>query len=616
MKYTKLLLIISLLSGCSQGLNQSAFTPKPEDLLEDSRYEEKIKIIDELRVEQELKKFSDLIKESRVTRQYNGTKPIVIEVERIRPEEGEIILDENGEELIDPVHDKVRVEEYYIIEGEVVETLPVEADSKPIKIEPSEEYDGPDIPTEDDVEVEYIEEPEDLSEEKKDLVEDSIVDKKSSLAPVDSVRPTKRPADKEEQTHKPVEDKKLAPEGVMAENLVNEEPLPKPIQPKLKIDESIKKDEKPAGEIKVTKAKFTPSVLTRISFPQFRDPATEGETLGSVVEETKPGLETIRPKKKPASVVAEIKEEETEELHKEKSKTVLSSSIRPKIRPENLIAEKKEEPLEEKNQEDTLEVSESSSALTSSLRPKARPDNLKSSLAVTSSLRPKARPTPKKEEEAVDLEGGEKVVKAAFAISASPRNKSLMLAAWDKRKAGAEYTKITIEALERNGANLLDPNMKMNSGGYSRYCKKYNTLDREDRIKFWLMFISGLSERESGFDPTTKFKEGFKDAHGTIYSRGLLQMSIRSVNQSAYACNIKVAQDLHKPEVNINCAVKIMNFWVKTDKAIYGHRPKEKRKWRGVGRYWAPIRLEKYSGKKLAKHQKLGDDINNMDICR
>jgi hypothetical protein len=573
MKFITLIFILTLISGCSQSLDNNAFTPKPEELLKDPAYKKKILDIDDLRTEQELEKFSDLIEQSRITREDNGTEPIVVEVERIRHKEGEVLLDENGEEFIDPLHDKVQVEEYYIVDGAIID-FDSAIERTPELNENENEEEAPEAPTEEVEEVKTeVDNDTEISETEAEAA--PIPPSVKSLAPKTSLRPMARKIIKIEPLEIIEEPKKEAkiPEGIMAENTVIEESTP--LVPPKKNGETIPSAEE--NENQVIKATLNLTQTPQPSSPISKTLVEEGQELGIFIDDNE--HEEVRSQPKQEAKDLENVEEEQDEPN--------SSRL----------------------------------AVEKSLRPMKRPDNLISKLAVKESLRPKARPN----RESVDSSNSNNdlEVKAVFSDELAPEPETessniVMQADWDERKDGQEFTKLTVNALEKYGENLLNPNLKMNSGGYSRYCKQYNTLNKKKRTQFWLMFISGLSRMESGFRTDTKFKEDFTDAHGTIYSRGLLQMSIRSVNQKAYSCNVERAQDLHKPEVNLNCAVKIMNFWVKKDMAIYGVKTtkKSKRDWQGVANYWSPIRLEKYSGSKRKKHERLGEMINQMDICR
>ena len=444
---TPFLVLILIFTGCTGSLSNNPYTPQPEELLEKPIYQEQIDEIDEKRFEEEKESFRALIKKNRITKRDNGTKPVLIKVERVRPKENEELLDENGDILIDPLHNKEEVQEYYVLKKE----------------EPSDDS--------------------------SDVVE----------------------LEKQED-----------------EEIVLVEEVPAAIE-----------DEEIIAEVEDT----------TVDFKKTTEDQKAEEVIVVISEETK--LEET------PVIVEDKKEEKVEE----------PKSVNP-------------QPVEHKEDK----------------------KNTFAELPTQNVPVPTKRPKKPK-----------KVVK-------KPKNKKLR-ADWDGRKTAKQYTKLTLKALEKHGGVLLNPKHKLKKNGFARYCKRYNSLNKNERKQFWLMFISGLSRFESGFRPHVTYTENFKTNGKNVVSRGLLQMSIGSVNNNIYKCNIKRAQDLHSPSVNLTCAVKVMNHWVKKDQRIYGRqmytsKGKTKTRWLGVGRYWAPIRVERYTGNKKKKFLELGSKINSMDICR
>ena len=104
--------------------------------------------------------------------------------------------------------------------------------------------------------------------------------------------------------------------------------------------------------------------------------------------------------------------------------------------------------------------------------------------------------------------------------------------------------------------------------------------------------MSTIAKFESNFKPETFHQEKFKDRFGNyIISRGLLQLSVESGR--GYGCIIPQELDLHEPQVNLECGVKILNRWVGRDEVISDRITLEngKRRWLGGARYWAVLRL-------------------------
>lgn len=136
-------------------------------------------------------------------------------------------------------------------------------------------------------------------------------------------------------------------------------------------------------------------------------------------------------------------------------------------------------------------------------------------------------------------------------------------------------------SLEKYGKDMLLAEQPKDA---SHWCPNFEELTYEKRKQVFITLISAMAKRESGFKPETKYVENFTDSKGQkVISRGLLQISQESANQSAYKCNIKNAEDLHKPDVNLECGVKILNYWIKKDSLIGTAKL-------GGGRYWSVMR--------------------------
>lgn len=118
---------------------------------------------------------------------------------------------------------------------------------------------------------------------------------------------------------------------------------------------------------------------------------------------------------------------------------------------------------------------------------------------------------------------------------------------------------------------------------------KYNQFSRDEKIQFWGHLMVLLAEKESSFNPNCSYTESFIDSTGTnVVSRGFFQLSYDSSTISYKCDGVKVRKDLYKPEVNINCAVKIFSHWLKRDKLISGKTKKGSH--RGAARYWSTLR--------------------------
>lgn len=128
--------------------------------------------------------------------------------------------------------------------------------------------------------------------------------------------------------------------------------------------------------------------------------------------------------------------------------------------------------------------------------------------------------------------------------------------------------------------------------------------------ELYAQLISIMAKFESGYDPKTSYQESFNDSSGKpVVSRGLLQISIASSNQSAYSCGTKDEQQLHDPLFNLTCATKILNHWTK-DKVLFA-KPDANL---GCGRYWSVCRPLK-NGKPRSSYEQIVAYIKALPIC-
>lgn len=104
--------------------------------------------------------------------------------------------------------------------------------------------------------------------------------------------------------------------------------------------------------------------------------------------------------------------------------------------------------------------------------------------------------------------------------------------------------------------------------------------------EFYAELLGALAKFESNFKTDTTYEEGFNDGDGKpVISRGLLQLSLESGR--FYDKQLKTAQELHDPKINLRVGVRIMSFYLQRDGVIAGG---SKGKWLGMARYWAPFR--------------------------
>lgn len=152
----------------------------------------------------------------------------------------------------------------------------------------------------------------------------------------------------------------------------------------------------------------------------------------------------------------------------------------------------------------------------------------------------------------------------------------------------AEWDRILIESLKKSKLLKALPSDR-ESFHYSK---------ADSPLIFWSKLLVEMAKWESNYQPTAYYLEkncsgwGVFKKCNTIYdrngdivaSRGLFQLSLESGN--GYGCGFVNQQDVHSPEKNIQCAVKILEKWILADGKIYSSSSP----WKGGSRYWGVLR--------------------------
>ncbi|NQZ19850.1 MAG: transglycosylase SLT domain-containing protein [Bdellovibrionales bacterium] len=157
---------------------------------------------------------------------------------------------------------------------------------------------------------------------------------------------------------------------------------------------------------------------------------------------------------------------------------------------------------------------------------------------------------------------------------------------WDgKNDDSIKWNEYTLTSIESVGQKLIE---KRPSDILS-FCPNYDNLNVSGKRMFWISLLAAMARFESSFHPETSYQESFTDSSGQrVVSRGLLQLSIES--SLGYRCPLDSAQDLHDPQKNLDCSVRIMNRWIDRDGLITGKNSSGS--WRGGARYWSVLRKE------------------------
>ena len=170
---------------------------------------------------------------------------------------------------------------------------------------------------------------------------------------------------------------------------------------------------------------------------------------------------------------------------------------------------------------------------------------------------------------------------------------------WDAQAAdGASWTAHLSTSMETLGTSLLT----VNPADGATFCPQYANLSTAQRKAFWIYLISAMAKFESNFKPSMTFTESFKNADGEyVVSRGLLQLSVE--DGAIYGCGFTSSDSVYDPDLNLDCSVRILNYWMKKDARIAGQ---VNGAWRGGARYWSTLRS---TGAPYASIVKLTDKI-------
>jgi|GEM_PF-1762762 len=193
-------------------------------------------------------------------------------------------------------------------------------------------------------------------------------------------------------------------------------------------------------------------------------------------------------------------------------------------------------------------------------------------------------------------------------IDTSTIDTSEISASWDGRSYSSDYTNYLVEGIELYGKDLLDTSKDINNSGF---CPNYNNLNVSERMSFWVMFLSTVAKHESGFDTNAKYLE----PRSGQYSRGLLQIGYNSSHLKPYSCGFETPYEMNtNPRKNLHCGVKILNHWIRKDKAIRYYKA-DGEKWFGAARYWSVVRFEIWQQAKRNRLIEIKTNSQNLPFC-
>mgnify|MGYP000859589745 CR=1 FL=1 len=160
---------------------------------------------------------------------------------------------------------------------------------------------------------------------------------------------------------------------------------------------------------------------------------------------------------------------------------------------------------------------------------------------------------------------------------------------WESKKpAYASWSNYSFQVIDKFGTNLVNEAQDI-----TRFCPKYNSLTRIQKVNVIGQIISEMTRYESGFNPLSRMAEdlGTDPVTGKqVHSEGLLQLSYQDTQHYKF-CEFDWNKDKNLPPAdpkktildpykNLHCGIRILNQQVSKYKNIII----------GKGAYWAVIK--------------------------
>jgi hypothetical protein len=168
----------------------------------------------------------------------------------------------------------------------------------------------------------------------------------------------------------------------------------------------------------------------------------------------------------------------------------------------------------------------------------------------------------------------------------------LVPALWENShpQDGPLWSQHAYNVINEYGASLVG-----GSSDVASFCPRYKSLNREQKITFWVYLVSAIAKYESGYDPANRYKEstmGTDPVTGQpVYSEGLLQLSYQDSRNYSFCDEFDWSVDRHldpddprktilDPYKNLSCGIRILNQLVGKKNLIAF----------GSGHYWSVLK--------------------------
>jgi hypothetical protein len=158
------------------------------------------------------------------------------------------------------------------------------------------------------------------------------------------------------------------------------------------------------------------------------------------------------------------------------------------------------------------------------------------------------------------------------ALRPAPAVQELPDLRWDHVRGSTRWTRAAMRALRTHGRNLIETV----PDDIGQWCPAYPEASEWERKAFWAGLLSTLAKHESTYRPTAV------GGGGLWY--GLVQ--ILPATARGYGCQARSGEALKDGELNMSCAVRILNVTVPRDGVVA-------RGFKGVAADWGPFHSER-----------------------
>lgn len=194
----------------------------------------------------------------------------------------------------------------------------------------------------------------------------------------------------------------------------------------------------------------------------------------------------------------------------------------------------------------------------------------------------------------------------------NPPSSGSFIPAWEKNDSSRKAWSNVV----RNVIETKAPSLFKGSADIEQFCPMYDRLGTQDKLNFWVEFISAVALYESAWKPTSRMTETTMGidpiTKRQVASEGLLQLSYQDIQWAPY-CEFDFKSDeryalndarrtILNPEKNLNCGIQILDRQVQKKGNIA----------LSSGVYWAVLKINgKYS--KLTEIKKT---TNALSFCK